>query len=103
MSSTATSLTAAVVGTASVAAAAAYLAYRFKFPAKNAGDGSYINEVLFFPDESVDNTASREDRVMIYRSLLETSRPLKILCRHLSRAEESIDLCLFLITREEEK
>jgi hypothetical protein len=60
---------------------------------------SYFSEVIFFPDSDLDRNATYEEKWVNYRQLLRSSRPLERLIYHLSSAERTIDICLFMITR----
>ncbi len=65
---------------------------------KEEEDEAGDNEVLFFPDSSLDPDMSEEEKVLRYKSVLGGSRPLARMLRHLSSARRTLDICVFMVS-----
>lgn len=60
-----------------------------------------LNEVLFFPDMKTyagDSNLSRQIKGQLYKEILDHSEPLLRLVEHISSAQVSLDLCLYILT-----
>ena len=61
----------------------------------------HFAEVIFFPDDKIDDSTTEESTGMQYKTLLGSSRPFRRLRSHFADATESIDICLFLVTSQD--
>ena len=60
-----------------------------------------VSQVLFFPDPSQSLGDCKKANGMLYKTILGESRPLRRMITHLRSANETIDVCLYLITSKD--
>jgi ASC-1-like (ASCH) protein len=86
------------------AGSVAFCYYYYYFRKKknnNSTERKYHSEVIMFPDRRLDVNESKIEKGKKFKEILNASRPLDRLLSHIAEAEETIDVCLYLITSQQ--